>query len=186
MIFFGRRVLGFPGNEMKLNKCCCCVDLRTGVKIIANIGICGVMLGLILHSVYGGGWFIGNGLGWETIVGFIAAVTVNGCLLFSTDDTNATKYNKIAIIIYLVGKTIAIILLLLLVIIGIFSICNTTNQGCSLNNILRGSKDDAYLLAIAFVTCYMIGIVVEIYFWVCVYSFYQTLKEGNSETLRNV
>ena len=166
---------------MKLNKCCCCIDLLTGVKIIARLGISGAILGLFLHSVHGGGWFSGNGVGWETIVGFIVAVAVNGCLLFSTDDTNATKYNKIAIIIYLVVKTIAIILLLVLVIIGIVGICNLP-QGCWDN--IFGSKDAS--LAIAFVICYMIGIVFEIYFCVCVYSFYQTLKEGNSETFRNV
>ena len=97
---------------MGLNKCCCCVDLRTGSIVIAVLGLLGSF----------GNWGSGIVVGVITIV---AGVASNVCLLHG-----AIKYNRITTLIYLVMEGIFIVLYIVAFCLIIVALCSDAVSIC--------------------------------------------------------
>ena len=138
-------------------KCCCCFDLRTGSIIIAVLQIVGSlgMLGLATHE----------SACWSALVGVAAGI----CLLIG-----AIKSNASAILVYLI---LAMIDIVLQVVVGIL-FCAGSAALSNTTGILDAPVD----LYADFFLGFGIGIIlmalIDIYFWVCVYRFYQLTKYG--------
>ena len=153
-----------------LSKCCCCVPLRTGSLIMAILGILG-----------GIGFFALSGGEWAYIIQGIFYLLAYGPLLYG-----ALKYNEKAVLISLVciGLSIAFgVVLSIIAIAGIETIAPQFANDCAaIIDELNKSN----------ITCdamksYTIGItagvvviedLLNVYFWICNYSFYKELKEG--------
>ena len=128
---------------MGLNKCCLCLDLRTGTLAIAVLSIVFGKISLI-DGIYERTIFsitIG-------VIDWIIYVASGACLLHG-----AIKYNNTTTMVYLILATI-----------GIISFIVTIP--------VNGIEGNFALIV------YVIGIVTEVYFWICVNSFYKKLKSG--------
>ena len=150
---------------MALNKCCCCVDLRTGAIIIAILGLLGSF------GNFGSGIAIG-------IVTLIGGIVANVCLL-----VGAIKYNRTTTLIYLIMEAIFIILYIVGLVLLIVVLAGTGMSACWDNWDLEVEfNGDVANCAVAvgilsaLLVAFSIGIAISIYFWVCIYSFYQDLK----------
>ena len=138
-------------------KCCCCFELRTGSIIIAILQMVG-LLGTL-------GWNMDRTWGmepiWETAIFclFVIGVAIGICLLIG-----AINFNPSAILVYLILAWIYIILICLL---GIY-VCVLSFWGG------KGPYTPVLLLGISIIAMDIIFI----YFWVCVYHFYQLTKYG--------
>ena len=151
-----------------LSKCCCCISLRTGSLIIAILGILG---GII---------FLGHSM---TFHGFlILVVPVYGFLLYG-----AIERNEYAVLVWLLFNGVAIVLKIILgiiVIVGIIFIANIDNCSAVLEESksiglcfqIQNAMEHPVGLAII-VGIFIFGILLNIYFWICVYSFYKELKK---------
>ena len=153
-----------------LSKCCCCIPLRTGSIILAILGILG-----------GIGSFAQSRGQWTNIIQGIFLLLAYGSLLYG-----ALKYNEKAVLISLVciGLSIA-----LGIVICIIAIANIETIVPELANNCAAIIDELHKTGI---TCdawksYTIGItagvfitlsLLNVYFWICNYSFYKELKEG--------
>merc|ERR1712141_553159 len=82
------------GKMCEVNKCCCCVDLRTGAIVIS-----------ILQLLGGAGCFGMGASEWPNILNGVVGLLAGLCLLFG-----AIKYHQTATLVYLVLDMIAIIL----------------------------------------------------------------------------
>ena len=135
-----------------LKNCCCCVDLRFGAIVIA---ILGVVDGI-------GAFFTINGAvgydGLTTIqyifmcLGGAVKIIAGLCLLFGS-----IKYHQSTTLAYLVLQMLSIKIVVI---------------GCAMG--LIGS---AYPLDALYV--YSTKIILNIYFWSCIYSFYKGLENGD-------
>ena len=144
----------------QLKKCCCCVDLRTGAIVMA-----------VLEIIGGLGMFAG-GL-WQDILSAVVTIGAGVCLLFG-----AIKYHQLATLVYLVLQMIAIVLsgvAMIMVIIAATAITATGNSGVQ-GNAVGGTS--VIVLASVLAAFYGIFTSLNIYFWVCVFSFYKGLKTG--------
>ena len=146
------------------NKCCCCVDLRTGCIIIAVLGLIGSF-----SSFY-------SGIVWG-IVGFVAAIVAHGCLLYG-----AIKYHKVTTLVYLVMEMLFIIFYVVLLVLTIVFFAEGTVVTCW-KNWDGGASDGTGCavvvgIAVTILLVYVALIAFSIYFWVCVYSFYQDVKRN--------
>lgn len=143
---------------MALNKCCFCVDLRNGAVAIAVLHILGALGSL--------GWGIQNGITWMPILDCIVGIAAGVCLLYG-----AIKYNTIATVIHLVLALIEIIFLFvmaILIFVGFAALLNATG----------GDFQWFHYLTLVIAVTIIVWALVEIYFCVCVYRFYQQLKSG--------
>jgi len=93
---------------------------------------------------------------WESIVAGIVGILAGACLLFG-----AIKYNQIGVIVHLVFSMIAIVMY---VILGII--------------ILVLALQHAVYYILAFMAAYFIAAMIQLYFWLCIYSFLQGLKSN--------
>ena len=152
---------------MALSNCCCCVNLRTGAIIIAVLGL--------LASF--GNFQNGLVVGILTLVGGIVA---NLCLLHG-----AIKYNRTTTLVYLVMEAIFIILYIVGLIFIIIGLTNSSVKECMSGDnwdTVIAYKDSPVTcsvivgILIALLVAFIIGIAISIYFWVCVYSFFDDLK----------
>ena len=134
-------------------KCCCCFDLRTGSIIIAILQIVG-SIGML-------GGTTSSSACWGGLVGIAAGI----CLLVGAINSNAS-----AILVHLI---VAMINIIVLCVAGI--------------GICAGSFATVNAIDVAFVVptaLLVLGIwiilmaLIDIYFWVCVYRFYQLTKYG--------
>ena len=141
----------FDEFKMLLNKCCCCVDLRTGAIVLAVLGIINSFC--LLSS---------GGFGWEGIILLILGLSTYGCLLFGAIKNNrtATLISVVMEMIYIVWMVIVLILLI------------TLGRAAAV-----GTKSDSTVDAAIAVCVVSVGL--QVYFWICIYSFYQALKEGS-------
>ena len=146
---------------MLLKKCCCCVDLRTGAIIIAILGILGALGNM------------GEGFSWVAIISTIVGLVAHGCLLFG-----AIKYHRVATLINLIISMLGIILMFIIAIIALVSIFRLPS-GCSENLNCHAVETG---LAVT-VGMYIPGGILAIYLWMCVYSFYQELKMGATNSV---
>ena len=140
---------------MALEKCCFCVDLRNGAIVIGT-----------LHMVAALGQLVTTAIAWINIVDVILGLIAGAVLLYG-----AIKYNTVAIIIHLVLALIEIVFLLataIMIFVGVAAWLN-----------LNGGELH-WLLTLSLVIGGLISLwaIIEIYFLVCVCSFYQQLKSG--------
>ena len=150
----------------EVNKCCCCVDLRTGAIVIA-----------ILQLIGGAGCFGMGASEWQNIMNGVVGLLAGVCLL-----VGAINYHQTATLVYLVLDMIAIVLAgvaMAVIIIGgaTFTASVSGNPDFQDN---QGAQDVVTAFGAIFITIFAIvyGLIAlfYIYFWVCVFSFYKGLK----------
>jgi len=187
---------------LKVGKCCCCLDLRTGAIVIAVLGIVG-SFGNLAFSTY---WMMIGEIIWRLVVSF--------CLLFG-----AIKVNEIAVLIYLILNILQIIsefaVGIFFLVAGSalkvvsqddgFAVANTTSlhqdDGFTVGNATSLHQDDGFTVAnttslhqddgftVASGTLVGIAAIIggvyiilwaflDIYFFICVHSFYKNIKDG--------
>ena len=145
-------------------KCCCCFDLRTGCIIIAVLQIVGsfAMLGGTGAEDESGA----NEACWSGLVGVAAGI----CLLIGVIKSNAS-----VILVYLILAMIDIVLqgavgIMICVVSGALS-----RFAAETSDVLAASFAHSFL---AFGMWIILMALIDIYFWVCVYRFYQLTKYG--------
>lgn len=133
---------------MILEKCCFCVDLRNGAIVIAT-----------LHMVVGMGHFVTMFINYLGIADIILGLIAGAVLLYG-----AIKYNTLAIIIHLVLALLEIVFLL----------------ATAITSFVFYDVGEDLLQTLALVSGSLIFLwaIIEIYFLVCVCSFYKQLKSG--------
>ena len=171
-------------------KCCCCLDLRIGAIIIAVLELvmgipCLVLAILYSTSVIPGadGTIYRDDRQLQTIAAIIITLTafnylksvsalVTGlCLLFGS-----IFNKKILTLIYLVLKLLSIVVAGIEMIVGIV--------GGSLVGTYLGDPHDsvinhsALVLMISMIVLLLISIILQTYFWICVFSFYNRELKG--------
>ena len=133
---------------MILEKCCFCVDLRNGAIVIAT-----------LHMVAAMGQFVTILVNWLGIADIILGLIAGAVLLYG-----AIKNNTVAIIIHLVLALLEIVFLLATAITSFVA--------------YDVGEDSFHTLALVSGGLIFVWAIIEIYFLVCVCSFYQQLKSG--------
>lgn len=131
-----------------LSKCCCCVELRTGAIVIAVLQILGALGNL------------SNGLSWETLIYAVIGVACGACLLFG-----AIKNNAVGTLINLILTAIGIVWTIIIAAIFFYG------------SAVAYHSDQATAWAIAGVVS-LICAGLNIYFWICVFSFHKEIKSG--------
>ena len=157
-----------------LSKCCCCIPRRTGSIILGIVGILGGLCTLFNSRGY-----------WFYIMDAVVYLVAYGALLFG-----ALKYNRIAVLINLVFTGIGIVLGVIFGIIAV-SVVSTimpelADNCVTIQDQLGNSGltcDEFKTITIGTTACiFIVGSALNVYFWMCNYSFYQELKVG-TETL---
>ena len=147
-----------------LAKCCCCVPLRTGSIILAVLGI----LGGIFQ-------FIGGQ--WTGIITGILYLSFGGCLLFG-----ALKYHEKAVLAALAIEGACIVLSIIfgiIVIAAIEVVVPALADDCNGSGIGKSACDEAKSSArISAAAGLIVGALINVYFWICNFSFYKELKTG--------
>ena len=160
-----------------LSNCCCCLQLRTGSIILAVLGLLGVIFTLVNS---GGRWFYIL-LGIYFLIPYAA-------LLFG-----AIKYNKRAVLVYLVCATIFPIIDIVFGIVAIVSIetiaaeelaSNCASVRRELHQLDMTCEEFKSLTVSMAAGFYFVGSLIEIYLWLCIGSFYKDLKEENPKELK--
>ena len=134
------------------SKCCCCIELRTGVIVIAVLQILGAV------GVLGYGIFLGT---IAPIVALIGLINLVGLVAGATLLIGGIWYNTTAIILYIVLAVIEIINLGVMT-FGVFGVA------------IFGDSQTVNL----FLTLLVVAAGGHIYFTVCVYKFYKEIKSG--------
>jgi len=149
---------------IKVGKCCCCVDLRTGAIVIAVLGIVGSLGNLALV------------INWITIIEVILGLLVSFCLLFG-----AIKENKIAVLIYLILQMIEIILMFA---VGIFYLVRGSEwKVASQDAVTQHDKNLYGAVGTEFIiggVCVILWACLQIYFFICIHSFYKKIEDGRT------
>ena len=142
---------------MVLRNCCFCVDLRNGAVAIAVLHILGALanLGYGIQTV-----------SWMLILDFLVGIAAGVCLLYG-----AIKYNAIATVIHLVLALIEIIFLFVIAILILVGFASWLHLD-------GGELSWWHILTLIIAVTIIVWALVEIYFCVCVYSFYKQLKSG--------
>ena len=140
-----------------LSKCCCCISLRKGIIFISAIGIFGGIGSLILGVLEVGG------IKWPNIIVAALCFVGYGCMLFG-----AIKYHRNVILI----SVLAIAMLFALQLV--FSIYFWLHLNCKRTN---GCDELAeYTTLVRLATGFFLSSGIHLYFWLCNYSFYESLK----------
>merc|ERR1712136_352161 len=154
----------FKDYSKMLSVCCFCVPLRNGSITLAVLG---VLAGL---GSFGQGY-------WPSIVCGIISLAYGGCLLFG-----AIKYHEKAVLVALImqGVNMAISALFFIIILAsIGSVVPTLANDCEDLRIPKSSCDEVKSATIGPLAGIFIGsILLNVYFWICNYSFHKELKEG--------
>ena len=158
---------------LKVGKCCCCLDLRTGAIVIAVLGIVGSLVTPAFDTR------------WMVISEIILGLLVSFCLLFG-----AIKENEIAVLIYLILNMLQIIsefaVGIFLLVAGTALKVASQDDGVTVANTTSVHQDDgstvesgAIGIAATIGGLYIIlWACVDIYFFICVHSFYRKIKDG--------
>ena len=161
-----------------LKKCCCCIELRRGsilLGILCTIlGLATFIFGTFIYSSLVPTYF--QIIYLPIMFSSIFYVVTHGCLWFG-----AVNYDTIAIMVYLVCQAFMIV--------GIIGFCIVLMT--LINNVLSkqaaegcGVKDNPscnvaiVIINIIVAEQFLIILIINIYFWICIYSFYLNLKEG--------
>ena len=161
-----------------LSKCCCCVPLRTGSLVIAVLGILGAF-GIFVSSNNTQAYKciykcidIDTGPQWANIVEGIFLLLPYGFLLFG-----ALINNDKAVLVCLVLTALSIIIG---IIFGIIAILNIETLFPELAAWSKNHPIWSYARSVE-ASKLMCPSLVQVYFWICIYSFYKELKEGGGE-----
>ena len=149
---------------MGLNNCCCCIDLRVGAIIIAVLQI---LEGLGSFAQYSDGF--DPKTGWIAIVICILCLAPGVCLLYG-----AITYNACATLANLIITAISILMFMFggIAVCVLFALAaNTGDSGIATN---------FFMIVGIFL---IVTSVIDIYFWICVYSFYAEIKPRKSSSL---
>ena len=144
-------------------KCCGCIPLRTGCLIIA-----------ILSTVFSFTWFFLNAFEYKysvplCLIGLAAGV----CLLIGVILNNKTLVLVGAILDMIGLVSTLLVAVIFLVMAGVFASTVATTAVAPL---------ETTFIAI-FLTMVLIGVILDIYFLVVVWSFYKELKSGRRENI---
>ena len=170
-----------------LSKCCCCVSLRTGSIIIGVLGLLGG-IACLANAVY-------SGFNWIGLIQGIVYILSYGCLLYG-----AIRFNRTAVIVYLVidGVMIAAVIIFgILAIVGVSIVAGTTDCSHLQQEVvdfpyssdqinmqawnLKQMCESAQTVVIGITAgIFFISAMLSFYFWICVYSFYKELNMGMS------
>ena len=150
---------------LKVGKCCCCLDLRTGAIVIAVLGIVG-SFGNLAFSTY---WMMIGEIIWRLVVSF--------CLLFG-----AIKVNEIAVLIYLILNILQIISefavgIFFLVAGSAWKVVSQVHQddGSTVTTEALGILEALWIFGGVYI---ILLACLDIYFFICVHSFYREIKDG--------
>ena len=162
-----------------LSKCCCCVPLRTGSLLIAVLGILGA-IGIFVSSTNKQAYnkLVDHStlLQWANIVEGIFLLLPYVFLLFG-----ALINNDKAVLVCLVLTTLSIIIGIILGIIAILDIeILFPELGEWSKNKWSERSIWSYARSVE-ASKLMCPSLVQVYFWICIYSFYKELKEGGGE-----
>jgi len=153
---------------LKVEKCCCCIDLRIGCIVIGAVG-------LILSFI-----FTGLNPSWSGFLGLILAIIANGCLIFAAAYTSGTvQIRSITTLVYM----ILILINALIVLIGTILICVAWGQAGQILSSQRYSTQDPGAIHGSFAASVIVGfvwIILDLYFALVAFSFYGELKSGNT------
>ena len=132
-----------------LKKCCFCVDLRIGAIVIAILDIVGGITAFVTDY----------GKPEANFVAGVVSIIAGLCLLFGS-----IKYHETSTLVYLVLHMLSIVLyaISMFVLVGVAS-------GTALAAVLIPHT----------VGIFCTQIIIYIYFWSCVFSFYRGLKSGD-------
>ena len=145
---------------MVFNKCCCCIELRVGAIIIAVLEIIEA-LGCLRYGIH----LIS--LRYYYIVTAILRLVSGGCLLYG-----AIKYHQIMTIMNLVFSMTGIVFC---VVVGVYIFASlpfyiNPDKGA----ILNSTAEQEAVTGVGWI----IGALVTLYFWLCVFSLLKALKSG--------
>ena len=149
----------------KLDKCCCCIDLRIGAMVIAVLEIIGAGL-FFFFGLYG--------------LFSIANIAAGLCFLFG-----AIKYNQVSVISSRVISMIATVFyttVAILVFVG--AVYYGSQRGQSKEEVdWQWTEEEANSVTgyifLGLGGIIVIAVLVRLYFWICVFSFLQRLKSGD-------
>ena len=141
---------------MVLNKCCCCLNLRTGAILIAIFQIVTGLIPLI------------GLVTWNTVVVAIICVVSGKCLLYGTLTNHLAT-----IMMSLILSMIAVVFYIVAVITSIVIICGLDSNGPNFVEI--AAKDIAFGIGM------MLLSVVNLYFCICIFSFKNEVRNNVGE-----
>ena len=148
-----------PGT-MVLKNCCCCLDLRIGCMVIA-----------ILQIFVGLGHLGRTPFTWNVFLGATLGVACGVVLLYGT-----IKNNQTATTIYLVFAVIAIVvhvIAAILIFVAVKQVAKEMNE-IGENTDATVTEKEGNIIGIVL----LIVALVEVYLWICVYSFLKEVKLG--------
>jgi hypothetical protein len=159
-----------------LSKCCCCIELRTGCIIL---GVLGILTGfsLITKGPYDSLYIIG------AIFYVLRVSTEYLPLLFG-----AIKFNQRALLVSLVAGFLltvlgVVYLIIVMAIVDIETLAPKLANGCrgveDFHQLGMSCEDFKSMVKITTASILLAGGALEIYFLLCVYSFYKELKTGS-------
>ena len=150
-----------------LSKCCCCIPLRTGCIILAVLGI-----------LSGIGMLIKGYSDWPYVIEAIVSFAASGPLLFG-----AIQNNQRAVLVGLIADALLIVFS---IVFGIIAIASVETVIPELANNCDGIPDFDQLgvscddfkstMKVTVAAAFVVGGLFNIYFWICIYSFYAELK----------
>ena len=134
---------------------CCCLDLRDGAIAIA-----------VLEMLIGLGSFgsFANGFNWIAIFIFIPNVASGISLLYG-----AIKHNSTAVLVNLILSLLGVVFLIVMSLLTLIS-------GASMTLV---EQRGAQIIMLVLGSIYLLITLIQIYFWICVYSYFRKLKSGN-------
>ena len=158
--------------KMVFKTCCYCLDLRVGVIAIAVLEIV-VAIGCIAYLPI-----------WYVALSAVCGVMVSGCLLFG-----AIKYHQTTIKICLILSMIAIVFY---GIVGTFLVVASGTSGAGIGCTVADCDEETMTqqtvstdaVGTAFKTkgaILIIGALINVFFWLCVFSFLKELQSGTSQ-----
>ena len=150
-------------------RCCCCFDLRTGSIIIAILHIV-VSLGILSLVLWNYQGDLSTAIPLSTLLDCVAGVAVGICLLVGVIKSNAS-----AILVYLILSPINFIIRCVVwsLSFGIFAVLSIFWDSHKRHQI-----DEGHVLGIFIIGITITVMALSIYFWFCVYRFYQLTKYG--------
>ena len=134
---------------------CCCLDLRDGAIAIA-----------VLEMLIGLGSFgsFANGFNWIAILIFLPNVASGISLLYG-----AIKHNSTAVLVNLILSLLGVVFLIVMSLLALI-------PGASMTLV---EQRGAQIIMIVLGSIYLLITLIQIYFWICVYSYFRKLKSGN-------
>ena len=164
---------------LKVNKCCCCIELRIGCIVLGATCIILAVISVALTPT----WLVD--LLVIRLIGIVLAIIGNGCLIFAAAYTSGTAQIRTnTTLVYI----IIVLLNALLVLIETIMICVVWVNAAQ---ILAGYFMDGvpiyvqmasedHLRYAARVVGGIVVIILDLYFALVAWSFYQELKSGNT------